>query len=277
MPDAIHFDHVALASNHAWDQIIRYGYHMGAKWLSGPDDYAGGIEDGFYFAQVELEAGTKLEFIEPLAGAGSDFIRRFLDRNGPGPHHFTFKVPDLGESIDAATSAGYDVVGVSMDDPSWQEAFLHPKLSHGMVIQFACGEEDYDGPDWTPPPALPPARRRSLPRLDKAVHLVADLDKAVELFNGPLAMKDSAGGTSELGEYVQLVDGPWTIELVQPAPGPAAHWMGTRSGRLLQLCFSLDDPGTVPDARPVGDGTYTIPPEHNLGTRLLLSPRADTG
>jgi len=270
MPDVIHLDHVALASDHAWDQLVRYGYHLGARWLGGPDDYATGDDDGFYFAQMELEFGTKLEFIQPLRGPGSDFVRRFLDRNGPGPHHLTFKVPDLDDSIEAARSAGYEVVGESRENPEWHEAFLHPKQSHGIVIQFAFDGHD-DGGAWADPLALPPPRRRDLPVMSKVVHLVADLESAVDLFTGPLAMQLGGEGVSELGRYVQVSDGPWIVELTHPAPGPAAHWMGARPGRLESLHLRVREPATVPDVRPVGDGTYLVPPEHNLGTRLRLA------
>lgn len=50
------------------------------------------------------------------------------------------------------------------------------------------------------------------------------------------------------------------------------HWLGTRPGRLLHLELGLDEPGTVPGAVPLGGGRYEVPPEHNLGTRLILSP-----
>jgi len=83
-------DHLALASHQAWDNLIRYCYHLGARWTGGASEDE---MTAFYFAQVEFAGGTKLEFLQPNPDPGSDFIRRFLHRNGPGPHHFTFKVP----------------------------------------------------------------------------------------------------------------------------------------------------------------------------------------
>jgi methylmalonyl-CoA/ethylmalonyl-CoA epimerase len=276
-------DHVALASLHAWDNVIRYCYQLGGEWLGGP-----GIEDGggFYFCQVGFEGGTKLELLEPTAGEGSDFLRRFLDRNGPGPHHFTFKVTDFDGAIHAVSAAGYDVVGVDRSEPQWHEAFLHPKQSHGMVIQLA-----YRGPDpddgeqlaggvgraahdndngWPNDTHLPPPLR-PVPRLALVEHLVADLESAVKLFAGPLEMTViSRTQTAADGPEAVLVSGPWHLRLVQPSVPEWQHWVGNRPGRLLRLGFEMVEPATVPGCRPLGDGSYELPPEANLGTRLLL-------
>lgn len=263
-------DHLALASRHAWDNVVRYAYHLGARWMGGSNEYET-EDEPFYFAQVEMQGGTKLEFLEPLPVEGSEFINRFLHRNGPGPHHFTFKVPDLDDAIGAVNGAGYDVVGVDRSNDNWQEAFLHPKQSHGIVIQLACmGAE---GSDWLVPPPMPPSTQ-GLPVLDKVVHLVADLDAATKLFDGPLGMQVSERSEGRLGEFVQLTDGPWVVELLAPARGSGpAHWLGTRGGRILQVCMQVDDPGSVPDATRLGGDIYQLHPEVNQGTRVLLRPR----
>lgn len=267
MTESIHLDHVALASRHAWDNVVRYGHHMGARWMGGTNDYATEEYD-FYFAQMEFASGTKLEFLEPLEVEGSEFIRRFLHRNGPGPHHLTFKVPDLDDAISTIESHGYSLVAINREDEGWQEAFLHPKQSHGIVIQLACQGQDRE--EWITPDALPPALQ-PLPSLDKVVHLVADLDAATSLFSGPLEMAVTGSGESSLGEFRHLTDGPWLLELVTPTPGsPAHHWMGNRAGRMLQLCIAVADPGAVPDVSSLGDGRYELRPEVNQGTRVIL-------
>ena len=268
--DRIQMDHVALASTHAWDQVIRYNYHFGGRWLGGPviDD-----ETAFYFCQVEFEGGTKLELLEPLDVAGSDFLRRFLHRNGPGPHHFTFKVADFDASVEAVIAAGYDVIGIDRSDPEWSEGFLHPKQSHGIVIQLAHHAASGEG--WTVDSELPPAMRPEQPRLVAVDHLVADLDAAVDLFTGPLGMTCESRSSNGDGENAVLTSGPWRLRLIKPERTDWAHWLGSRSGRLLQLQIALDEPGTIPGAVPLGESTYVVPPEANLGTRLLLKPRGD--
>ena len=277
--DHITMDHVAVASERAWDNLIRYGYHLGGRWLGGPDndperrddsvdDSAG--DDGFYFCQVEFAAGTKIEILQAIPGPGSDFIRRFLARNGPGPHHYTFKVPDFDAALDQVRTAGYDVVGERSDNPDWMEAFLHPKQSHGIVIQLAHPGGDDGDEGWIDATPLPPSPRPELPTLDRCVHLVADLSAATELFAKALGMDLVAEGSDEAGTFAELVSAGFLLRLVQPTDPSLAHWLGNRAGRLHHLAFTLDEPGTVPDAQPLGAGRYEIPPERNLGVRLRL-------
>lgn len=269
----IRMDHVALASRHAWDQVTRYHHQLGGRWLGGPllDD-----EAAFYFCQIEFDGGTKIELLEPTPGGGSDFLRRFLDRNGPGPHHFTFKVKNFDAAVDACAAAGYDVVGSDRSDPDWHEAFLHPKQSHGIVIQLAYQSES--GSSWDAAEELPPIRHGvAPPTLSLVEHLVADLESAIKLFGGPLAMDQIERTSDTNGEVAVLASGPWRLRLIQPVNPTWNHWLGARPGRLLQLRFSVDDPAVVPglEARP--DGGYELTPDDNLGTRLILHPRRADG
>jgi len=260
-------DHLALASYNAWDNVIRYCYHLGARWLGGPPD----LDIAFYFAHVELADGAKLEFLEPRPDQGSDFLRRFLHRNGPGPHHFTFKVPDIDAAMAEVNAAGYQIVNEDLSDPDWKEAFLHPKQSHGIVIQLAQpgGEAG-----WDDPLPLPPSPQARLPKLTAIKHLVADLGAATKLFTGPLGMRLAEEGTNHEGDYAIVAQGPWNIRLIRPSAGPYVQWLGDRPGRILQLQMEIDDPSLVPALRPGGIGFWEIPPDLNQGTRILLQPRS---
>jgi methylmalonyl-CoA/ethylmalonyl-CoA epimerase len=87
----------------------------------------------FRWATWRFEGGGCLEVLEPLGPDG--FLHRFLAGHGPGVHHVTFKVPGLSEICRRAESMGYDVIGRDESDPSWKEAFLHPKQALGIVVQ----------------------------------------------------------------------------------------------------------------------------------------------
>ncbi|MGI9615667.1 MAG: VOC family protein [Acidimicrobiales bacterium] len=262
-------DHVAVASANAWDNLIRYGYQLGGRWLGGPDNDPERTDTGgFYFCQVEFARGARIEILEAIPGEGSDFIRRFLARNGPGPHHYTFKVPDFDAAVEQVRSLGYDIVGERADNPDWMEAFLHPKQSHGIVIQLAHQGAGSGG--WVDATPLPPSPRNEIASLDRCVHLVADLSSATELFTKALDMSIVEEGNDGVGSYVELASGAFRLQLVNPTDAELGHWLGDRTGRLHHVAFSLDEPGTVPDARPIGAGRYEIPPEQNLGLRLRL-------
>ena len=265
-------DHLALASYRAWDNVVRYCYHLGARWLGGPPD---GEPTPFYFSQVRLAGGTKLEFLQPLPNEGSDFLRRFLHRNGPGPHHLTFKVPDIVAAMDEAASSGYDIVNAQLESPTWKEAFLHPKQSHGIVIQLAQPGDDVS---WEDPLPLPPNLQPNLPSLTGLKHLVTDLDAATKLFSGPLAMTVVDQGTDHEGDYTLLRQGPWNLRLIKPEPDPYRQWLADRPGRLLQLSMEVDEVALVPDLRLVDGGAerrvWELRPDVNQGTRVLLTNRS---
>src|SRR5438067_7239672 len=125
-------DHVAIAVERWADAWPCYAVDLGGRWKSG------GQGPGFAPAQLAYGNGMKVEVIAPNDVHRNDFLRRFLDRSGPGPHHFTFKVDDLRAALDVVDAAGHRPVNVDLRDPTWKEAFLHPKdAAVGVVIQLA--------------------------------------------------------------------------------------------------------------------------------------------
>ena len=69
----------------------------------------------------------------------------------------TFKVPSTRAACDRARALGLNPVGFDDSDPGWIEAFLHPKESLGIVVQFAESrgvETEAERPQ-QPPPGVP--------------------------------------------------------------------------------------------------------------------------
>ncbi len=267
-PGSIDLDHIAIAAERQSDVWPRYIGELGAAWV------AGGPGFGFAPAQVRFAGGIRLEVLEPFDVGRNDFLRRFLDRNGPGPHHLTFKLSDLDAAIEGARSIGMEPVGIDRSDPGWQEAFLHPKQAFGIVVQLAQADHGWESP---PPPELPVARAGSPATLTHLIHLVADLDAAVGLFEGLLGGRatDSLTPSSvaPAGAAVDLAwPGPGRLRLLQPTPGSLeSAWLGDRSGRLHHVAFTVPDPAVVRETVPTGDGRLEIPPERNGGVRLVLT------
>lgn len=124
-------DHVSIA---VWD--IAAASHL-------PDFLGGRFRDGglshqrdFRWAQWDLPFG-KLEMIAPVDRDGDTFLTRFLRDHGEGPHHLTFKVHDIAAAVARARELGFDVVGENTAHQGWREAFVHPRSSHGVLIQLA--------------------------------------------------------------------------------------------------------------------------------------------
>ncbi len=267
--DAIDLDHIAIAAEHHSDVWPRYIGELGAAWVAGGQGF------GFAPAQVRFAGGMRLEVLEPFDVDGNDFLRRFLDRNGPGPHHLTFKLPDLGAAIEGARAIGIEPVGIDRTDPGWQEAFLHPKQAFGIVVQLAQADHGWESP---PPSEVPVAHAGAPATLTHITHLVADLPAAVGLFHGLLDGQEAEAFTPAAdhlgGEAIDLTwPGPGRLRLLQPAPGTAeSAWLGGLSGRLHHVAFTVPDAAVVREAVPVGDGRLEVPPERNGGVRLLLTP-----
>ena len=240
-------DHVAVAAERWEDAWPRYAGELGGRWISG------GETSGFAAHQLRYDNGAKVEIISPHLVEHNDFLRRFIDRNGVGPHHLTFKVPDIRAAIAESEDAGYRPVNVDLDDPYWKEAFLHPKDAPGVVVQLAQSSTEWSSPA---PAGIPAPVHDRTATLDRVVHAVASLDEGLALFVGLLA-----GAEVERSEnWVELAwDKPGRLRLVEGH----SDWIGPRRGRVHHLAF------TCPW---LDDGPVTVEPEDNLGTRLLMFP-----
>jgi methylmalonyl-CoA/ethylmalonyl-CoA epimerase len=252
--EGVVLDHVAVAVERQTDVWPRYVGDLAGRFLGG------GFAVGFAPAQVAYANGMKVEVLEPHDTGRNDFLRRFLDRNGPGPHHLTFKVPDIEVALAAAADAGYEPVGVDLRDPHWKEAFIHPKQATGVVVQiaWAAGEFTEEARD------MPPPRTDSPAALLHVAHAVADLDDGRRLFGGLLGGAEVSAGEG------------W-VELAWPGAGrvrllAAGAELDGKPGRVAHLTFACERPGDVPDARPTGDGTFVVEAADNFGARLMLWP-----
>lgn len=115
---------------------------------------------GFRFWQWDFAGGGTIEILVPDGPPGG-FLHRFLTSRGAGPHHLTFKVPDIQRALARARERGYAPVGFDDSSPSWIEAFLHPKQAQGIVVQIVEAHPELEPP--APgtlaefPPSPPPA------------------------------------------------------------------------------------------------------------------------
>jgi hypothetical protein len=289
-------DHIAHAVPRWQDVWHRYATDLGAVWSSG------GPGPGFAPAQLQFANGARVEVLMPWAVEVNDFLSRFLAANGPGPHHLTFKVPDLAAAMEEARAFGIQPIGIDVSDPEWLEAFLHPKEATGVVVQLAQANEGWSSPAPDDYPterrirsdgsgAVPPAA------LLRACHVVADLDTATALFGGLLDGQVVSGGASGGLRWIDLAwPGPLGVRLVgadtsvdDPA-GPVARWLGGRSGRVHHVTVVTEEPNGVPGAVPAasafaaveaagnGGGAWEIDRADNAGLGVvLIPPGADPG
>jgi catechol 2,3-dioxygenase-like lactoylglutathione lyase family enzyme len=285
-------DHIAIAVDQWTDAWPRYVDQLGGVWHSG------GVNVGFSPAQLAFGNGAKVEVLQPWDPDTNPFLRRFLDHNGPGPHHITFKVADIEDGIDRVRAAGFEPVNVRLSDPQWREAFLHPRQATGVVVQMAQEQFEWISPEPEGFPQGLPGPRASLVHV---THAVADLDAAVRLFHDLLDGAITARGSGPDGgwEYVDLNwGGPLALRLVAPTESTGANdalrtWLGDRPGRVHHLAFTWPGAqwppedrgraistgtaaGAIPGLLPGPGSVITVPGTDNLGAGLVVRCLGET-
>jgi methylmalonyl-CoA/ethylmalonyl-CoA epimerase len=133
------YDHVAVAAPRIRDLLPLYADMLGGDFYTGGDN----PRVGYRAVQLQLRNGGRVELMEPLSG--HVFLDRFFQRTGGGGlHHITFKVPDIKAALAAAQRQGFTPTGVFLGNARWQELFLHPKETAGVLIQLV------EAPDFSP-------------------------------------------------------------------------------------------------------------------------------
>jgi len=146
----VRFDHIAIAARRMTD-----GPAVLVGALGGSPTGDGGPSGAYTWGQWGFAGGGRLEILEPRGEDG--FLHRFLATHGPGVHHVTFVVPVLQQVCDRALAHGYRIVGFDDSDPSWAEAFLHPKEALGVVVQIVESRGSGGARRPWPAPAGPPS------------------------------------------------------------------------------------------------------------------------
>ncbi|MER3398470.1 MAG: methylmalonyl-CoA epimerase [Chloroflexota bacterium] len=78
---------------------------------------------------------THLELLEPLDEAGP--VARFIDRRGEGLHHVCLEVEDIGAALAELGAAGVELIDrVPRPGAEGLVAFIHPKSSHGVLLEL---------------------------------------------------------------------------------------------------------------------------------------------
>ena len=189
--------------------------------------------------QLAFDRGIRLEILEPVKGPADDFLQRFLEHSGPGPHHATFKVDDIRESLERLKGLGIEPVKVNLTDPLWQEAFLHPSLGIGTVVQLA-----QQGGAWSAEKELSPEPAGPIHAGFLGADLASNLESAATIFGELL------GGTAtRRGDGIAYSWAGGGTLLVRPA--------GDARPAVRALVFRYSDPG--PGARPGEEMLFSGP------------------
>lgn len=239
----IQLDHIAIAVESwqdGWPTLLGELY---AKWRSG------GMQPGFQPSQYAFENEMKIELIAPYLIEQNDFLKRFIDKSGTGPHHMTFKVKDINSALDEAESLGFTIVSKNTENDWWKEAFLHPKETCGIVIQLAQAAGTWFVP---PPEDILTVEGNSKSELKYICYAVKDHATAtkvfMELLGGTLLLQGKLS-FGDLGYSLLSWPGPGRILLIYPSFDTHSSesnmildkFLGPRLGRVNYLYLEIDN------------------------------------
>lgn len=169
-------DHVAIAARELTEGWNLFVGVLGGSWVYGGDS------PGFWWGQLGYSAGPKIELLTRTGGPDAAFLDRFLASRRAGLHHLNFIVPDINDTLGRVRALDIEPVQVSLANPAWKEAFLHPRDVDGVVIQVA--EQPGPPPRIAAPTQLPaPGPRTAFVLVE---HYVTDLDGAVRFYTEAL-------------------------------------------------------------------------------------------
>lgn len=257
-------DHLAIGVARWSDGYGRFAVELGGRWSHGGD--AG----GFAPCQLVYRDGMRLELIAPSSADG--FMRRFMDQNGPGPHHITFKVHDLDQALARVAELGIGILGGRTSLPYWQEAFLHPKLcGMGTLIQLVQADEARmaDLVGGMPEPADFPQRQRDQRGLAwigvTATSLAHARSLLVDVLHGDVITQDDGWMLLRWGTGRSLL-----VRDASAEPGGAELWTGAPTPGVAHVVMG------PPDLRPqqvagAGDALVAMPYEDTTGTPVWLA------
>ena len=77
---------------------------------------------------------TVIELLQPIGSEG--VMARFLEKKGEGFHHICYEVDDIEAAIAAVKAKGLEILGEPRPGAEGMTAFIHPRDTHGVLIEF---------------------------------------------------------------------------------------------------------------------------------------------
>jgi methylmalonyl-CoA epimerase len=182
---------------------------------------------------------SEIELLEPVNPNGG--VARFLEKRGEGLHHICFQTDDVGRALAEAGARGLPLIDrTPRKGLAGRIGFLHPKASHGTLVEYATPFPE-DPPAESHPPGGP------FRRLHTAAIAVKEVDAATRTFgaNFDLGCAHRAEDEERGARVAFLPIGRSVIALMAPAgPRPAAlvAWRLSEGGEgLFLIGLEVDD------------------------------------
>lgn len=133
-------DHVAIAVPKSEIALDRFIGELGGGLV------ASGRRSGSTIDQVRFANGAKLEIIGPDHSHQHGIrLEKFLLEFGSSIHHVTLLVQSVAEAVETLENLGIPTVGKSLSDERYQEAFVLPIITGGILVQLSWKDVDDEG------------------------------------------------------------------------------------------------------------------------------------
>lgn len=130
-------NHIGIAVRSIDSQRAFYEDSLGAEFEGYEEVPSQKVRVGFFRV-----GNIRLELLESTDASGP--IAKFLDQRGEGLHHLAFAVDNIQARIDDLKKSGLRMID---DQPRggahhMQIAFLHPKSTHGVLVELCEPSEE---------------------------------------------------------------------------------------------------------------------------------------
>lgn len=124
-------DHIGIAVDEHSGVRSVYEDLLGLRLQSTDEVASQKVKTAFYPC-----ADVRLELLEPSSPEST--VAKFLERRGEGLHHVAFEVDDIRAELARAKGLGVQLIDEAPRPGArgTQVAFLHPKSTHGVLVEF---------------------------------------------------------------------------------------------------------------------------------------------
>jgi methylmalonyl-CoA/ethylmalonyl-CoA epimerase len=124
-------DHIGIAVKNLDESIPYYETLLGTKCYAIEE-----VKDQFVKTAFFLVGQTKIELLESTDPEGP--IGSFIEKKGEGIHHIAFAVDNTDEALMDAKDNGFSLIDrrSRKGAENMNIGFLHPKSTHGILIEF---------------------------------------------------------------------------------------------------------------------------------------------
>ena len=141
----IDIDHIgiAVADTEPYERLFKDLFN--AAPYKSEDIQTQGVRTHFIDA-----GGAKLELLEALSPSSP--IARYLEKHKAGMHHMAFEVKNIRATWKRVTQKGYTPLGDRPQPGADGKLifFLHPRDTHGILIEFCQSQHTSPEPQWVP-------------------------------------------------------------------------------------------------------------------------------